>query len=422
MKLGRKTAGLATFSLRRGALSAGSILAASLAAASLLSGCGDFWQAPATTASTTTCTTDCSTATSGNFFILNAGSTPQVVGESVVYGTTLAQTTGSPWAVNGTPYAMAINPTGTFLMVSSTSGVYAYPVSDGQLGTAVNVTGDQTAYGVAVDATGSWLIEAIPGAAIGSVALGAIPINTSTGAGVGAEQNVSFNVTNATLQTNRLVISGDNDHIFVSLGAGGTLVVPFNANVASGGNPLGATATTIPVVSTSGQALSVAVDPGTTPRVFYIGETLASGGTTGGVRVFNYSSLGTTTLTQATGSPIASGGLAPNFLLPTADGNYVYAANGTGASSAGNITGFTITASSAATPVYTITTGSTTAAGVQPLAMAEDATDAFVVEVGSLGSPYLDVYAFDSSILGQLDSQVTSTTSAGSIAIVAEPY
>jgi len=397
---------------------AGVMLACTLLTAALLTGCGNFWQAPSTTTTGTSgCTTNCSTATSGGFYILNAGNTPEVVGESIVSGT-LTSITGSPWTVSGTPYAMSVDPSGGFLIVSSTSGVFSYPITSGELGTAVVVSSDQ-AYGVQVDSTSSWLIEAIPGTA--GVTIGAVPIDSATGASAGSEQTVSFNITNAALQTNRLVISGDNKNIFLSLGAGGTLIVPFNASVATGGNPLSTKATTLPVVATSGSALAVAVDPGTTPRLFYVGETLGSGGNTGGLRVFNYSSLGSSTLTQATGSPLASGGLAPNFILPASGGAYVYVANGTGTTSAGVIGGFTVTASTAATPVYSIASLSTIASGVQPLAMAEESSSTFVLEVGSLGSPYFEAYDFDSTTLGQLDSQIVSTTSAGSIAIVAVP-
>jgi hypothetical protein len=383
-----------------------------------VTGCGDFWQAPSTTP-TTTCTTNCTTATSGNFYILNAGLSPEVVGESIVTGV-LTSLSGSPWAVQGTPYSMAIAPsTGNFLIVSSTSGVFAYPITNGVLGTATVVSTDQ-AFVVQVDATSSWLIEAIPGT--GGLTLGAIPINTTTGAVNGTEQTVSFNVTNAVVQPNGMTISGDNANIFVALGAGGTIVVPFNANVTTGSNPLSTRATTVAVANSGGSALSVAVDPGTAPRLFYVGETLAgTSGATGGMRVFNYASLSSSTLTQVTGSPIATGGLAPNFILPISSGDYVYVANGQGTSAAGNITGFTITASTTTPVTYSLAADTTTAAGVQPLSMAEDSTGAFVLEVGSLGSPYFDSYTFDSTTLGQLDSQIISTTSASSIAIVATP-
>jgi len=377
-------------------------------------GCGDFWQAPNT--GTGTCTTNCTTASSSNFYILDGGSSPGIVGASIVSGV-LTTISGSPWTVQGLPYSMAIDPAGNFLIVSTTSGVFSFPITNGTLGTAVTVSTDQ-AGAVQVDATSSWLIEAIAGT--GGVTMGAIPIDPTTGAGNGSEQNVSFTVANASLQSNRMVISGDNLNIFVSLGAGGTVVVPFNAAPAAGANPLSSKATTIAVATTGGSSLSVAVDPGTTPRLFYIGETLGNtAGTSGGLRVFNYSSLGGT-LTQATGSPIASGGLAPNFILPIDAGKYVYAANGQG-TSAGNIAGFTITASSATPAVYTVATDTTTAAGEQPLGMAEDSTDTFVFEVGTAGSPYFDAYTFDATSLGQLDSQVTATAAGSSVAIVAAP-
>jgi hypothetical protein len=378
-------------------------------------GCGDFWQAPTTT-TTGTCTTNCTTASSNNFYILDGGTSPGIVGNSIVSGT-LTAISGSSWPIQGLPYSMSIDPAGNFLIVSSTSGVFSFPITNGTLGTAVTVSTDQAA-AVQVDTTSSWLIEAIAGT--GGVTMGAIPIDPTTGAGTGTELNVSLSVTNADLQSNQMAISGDDDNVFVALGTGGTVIVPFNAAAATGTNPFGSKYTTIGVANTGGSALSVAVDPGATPRLFYVGEVLGdTAGTSGGLRIFNYSSLGGT-LTQATGSPIASGGLAPNFVLPASTGNYVYVANGQG-TSAGNIAGFTITASSATPAVYTIATDTTTAAGEQPLGMAEDSTNTFVFEVGSAGSPYFDAFTFDSTVLGQLDSQITSTTEGNAVAIVAAP-
>jgi large repetitive protein len=384
-------------------------------------GCGDFWQAPSSTSTSTStsCTTNCSTASSGNFYILNASATAasQIEGFAIVNGA-LTPISGSPWTLAGTGYSMAVAPNGDFLMAATTSGVFSFPLTNGALGTGVQVTTDQ-AFGVQVDATNSWLLEAIPGT--GGLSLGAVPINTLTGAGNGTEQTASFTVTNASVQPNQMVISGDNDHIFVALGAGGTLVETFNSAVSSGSNPLGSKANTIPVVTAGGTALSVGVDAGTAPGLFYIGETLASAGTAGGLRVFNYSSLTSSTLTQVANSPFASGGLAPNFILPATQGGYVYVANGEGTTSAGNISGFTITSTGTTTLTYTVTAGTSTATGVDPLSMAEDSSGTFVFEVGSLGSPYFDSYSFDTTTLGQLDTQLTSTTSTGSIAIVATP-
>jgi hypothetical protein len=343
---------------------------------------------------------------------LNGGTSGSISGYNV--NSSSLKSVGSSVSLTGvTPIAMAIAPNGKFLMVSTGSGVFAYPITNGVVGSSgVSVTGD-VANSIEIDTTSSWLLEAIPplGTAI-YPALSAVPINPSTGAYTQATiQSLSLQVANASLPNGRLAISGDDKNVFVALETGGTAVVPFNNGSAS---PLSSTATVIGVAHTSGSALSVAVDPGTSPRLFYIGETLGdSGGTAGGLRAFTYASLSTpSSLVPATGSPIASGGLGPTFILPEAAGNYVYVAD-----NAGSIYGFGITGSSGS---YTISTAGSVSAGSQPLGMAEDSTGSFIFEVGSAGSPYFDAYSFQAST-GQLTSQVTSTSAATSIAIAAAP-
>jgi len=381
-----------------------------LAAAPFVAGCGNFWQAP-NKSTTTTCATNCS-ASSGDFYLLNAGSTPQIVGESIVSGT-LTALSGSPvdLPTDVTPTAMAIAPNGNFLVVSTSSGVLSYPISSGVLGTAVSVDLD-LASAVRVDSTSSWLIEAIPG--LGGVSLAAVALDSSTGAAASAAASapsVSFTVANATVE--EMVISPDNSNIFVALGAGGTIVVPFNAS--SSASPFGSkpSAATIPVLN-SGEALSVAVD--SSNRLFYIGETLAVSNS-GGLRAFTYASLSTSQLVNAAGSPIASGGMQPRFILPVASPDYVYVANGTGSNTAGNITGFEVTANGSS---YSLTTGGSVTVGVLPLGLAYDSTGALLLEAGS-NSPYFASFTFDSTTTGQLDPQLTSTTSANYIAIVEAP-
>jgi len=385
-----------------------------LVAVVFLAGCGDFWQAP-NGGGSGGCTANCTTATSGNFYILNNGTTPQIVGEVIVKGT-LTSITGSPWTLPASANAMAISPNGNLLFVSTTAGVYAYPISSGVLGTAKQVTTDAAALAIGVDTTNSWLIEAIQ--ATGGVTMGAAPINPTTGASTGTEQTATFAVTNASVQSGQMAVSPDNANIFVALGTGGTVVVPFNAGVVSGANPLGSTATTIAPKTSGGAALSVAVDPSTAPRLFYIGETLGnSAGNSGGLRAFVYSSLGAT-LTQATGSPIAAGQLSPSFILPDASGSFIYVADGAGQSSAGTINSFAITSSGGA---FTIAAGSSIAAGKLPIGLAEDNTSTFLFAVNSLGNPYFAPYTFDATTAGKLDAQNTANTGASPIAIVAAP-
>ena len=234
-----------------------------LVAVFFLTGCGDFWQAPSSSSNNGSCTTNCTTASSGNFYILNAGSTsagtsPEILGYTVVSGT-LTKISGSPWTLPASPYAMAISPSSDLLFVSTTAGVYVYPISSGVLGTATTVTQDRTAYAVGVDTTGAWLIETLP--ATGGVTMAAIPIDSSTGASNGTEQTASYTVTNAALQQGQMAISPDDSNILVALGTGGTIVVPFTASTTSGNNPFGTTAKIIAPNTTGGAALSVAVDP-----------------------------------------------------------------------------------------------------------------------------------------------------------------
>jgi 6-phosphogluconolactonase (cycloisomerase 2 family) len=115
--------------------------------------------------------------------------------------------------------------------------------------------------------------------------------------------------------------------------------------------------------------------------------------------------------------------LTPVSILPTAYGGYVYVANSTVSnSSTGNIAGFAISASSNA---YSLTSLSgTTAAGTTPADLAEDSTGSVVLLVNSGGSPDLDVYTFDTTTLGKLDSALTFSTGTdpvGALAIAAAP-
>jgi hypothetical protein len=358
-----------------------------------------------------TCTT--AATTSGNFYILNSsidtGSTNTIAGY-YINASGLHAISGSSSTLNGEGYAVAMAPNGKFLCVSSTDGVYAYPISGGALGTGVRVTQD-LAYSIQIDSTDSWLLEAVPLAnGNAGVTLNAVNINSTNGTYIlnSSIPTVPFPIANASLALGQMVISPDNKFIFVALETGGTIVVPFNSS-----NPLptGVTYTYISA-DNGGSVLSVAVDPSSTPRLFYIGQSLGdTTGKTGGLRAFNYASL--PSISEISSSKIASGGLVPNFILPVATPDYVYVADGTG-----SITGFSVTGSGSS---YTLATGSTVTAGDEASGMALDSTGSYVFEVSWSGSPYFDAYTFDANTTGQLDSQVTSTAPANSIAVVAAP-
>ncbi len=388
-----------------------------LATSVLVAGCKGFWDAPPSTSTTTTTPT---TLSSGVFYVLNQ-TTKQIAVYSISSGS-LVQVSGSPYTLAATPNCIAVAPGGGFLYVGTNAGIYLYTIGPGGALTAGNGGGTISSdIPAALEVSGSWLVDAFaPNSTGTSVQIDAIPIDMTTGlyAGSGgAPPSQTFNnLTNAAVK--QMVISPDGDNVFVALSGAGTLIDPFTTGNA---NPLGGTASPIGVLNSGGSALSVAVDP--TERLFYVGETLAnSSANSGGLRVFNYSSLGGI-LTQASGSPIASGGLSPNAILPIASGEYAYVANGQGETGAGNIAWFPISASGT---TYSIAAGSTIASGIFPVGLAEDSDDNFVLAVSdggqtSSGNPDLEAFTMSSGTLTAALTSTTGTDPVGAIAIAALP-
>jgi 6-phosphogluconolactonase (cycloisomerase 2 family) len=357
------------------------------AAVLALSGCKGFWDA---TTSTTTTTT---TLTSGHVYVLNAGS-DEIAGYYVNAGT-LTALSSSPYAVPATPLALAVAPDNDFLYVSTVSGIYVYTIASSGALTISNgssvITSDP-ATSMAISSGSNWLVEAVSGLSSAY----ALAVTPSTGL-LRSTTEQSRTLPASTIQ--QVTMAPDDSYAIVSMGTGGTAVIPFTTGNT---NPFGSV-TTIDTVSSSGSALSAAVDP--SERVLYIGETAAvSGSNSGGIRVINLS-----TLVEQSGSPYASGGLAPYWILPESGGSYVYAVNRqTSSGSTGVLKGFTLSESSS---VYTLTAMSSTfTAGKHPVAAVEDNSDQFVFVVNYDGSYDLMGYVFDSSTAGALDEVVASST------------
>jgi len=356
-----------------------------------------------------TSSSSCSTAgSSGNFYILN---TTSVTGYSITAGA-LTVISGSSSTVTSAS-AIAIDPTGSFLYVASAAGITIYSIdsSTGALTQGSVVYGDPVSNALQVDPTGNWLLDA---SLTGT--LYAIPI-TSTGTEDTTRTVQTVSLAGPTVEPGGMAISpsgfSNASIISVALGSTGTQTLPFTTG---SDTPIGAayTPTVPPYNNSGGAALSVAIDPQN--RLMYVGETGAfpsSNTDSGALRVFTINASSLTEFTYANKIPYASGGLSPHAILPISTGKYVYVANGEG-TAAGNITGFAVTTTA-------LTLGSTAAAGVTPLGLAEDSTNSYVFEVGSAGRPYFDAYTFDTTTPGQLDSKVTSTAQASSIAIVATP-
>ena len=367
-----------------------------------LAGCSGFWDQPVTPVPPTT-------LTSGFFYVLNFAAS-QLAGFYVKAGVTTA-VPGSPSTLNAAPIAITVAPNNAFLYVSTLTGIYLYTVSTstGQLtlaNSAQQISADQAA-SMQVDSTSSWLIEAVTG----SPNLFAIHVSPTDGTVVSSiPQSVPLPV--STIQ--QIAISPDNTFAYVAMGPGGTAVVPFNAS--SSGNPFGSVVT-IPAKSAAGGALSVAVDPitatTTTPRLLYIGETaVTAGNNTGGLRVFDYS-----TLQEITGSPFAINGLAPVSILPFSTGDFVYVLNRqVSGSTTGVITGFSITASGTSLALTPL--GDTFAAGTTPQSMVEDSSGAFIFAVNFGGNPDLTGYTINSTKAGYLDKVISSATGTAPVSAI----
>ena len=368
-------------------------------AAFCLTGCSGFWNAPPSTGGGGG--TGTTTLSSGDIYVLNVA-TNQMVGLFVNTGK-LTALPGSPYTLSAAPIAIAVAPNNAFLYVSTLGGIFVYNVntSTGQLtiGNSGQPISNDPATSMQVDSTSTWLVEGVSGASN----LFAVHVSASTGLlASNTEQTVVLPST--TLQ--QVAVSPDDTFVLAAMGSGGTATIPFNPNNA---DPFG-TVGTITVKNTAGAALSVAFDPivtgSTAPRLFYIGESVATSGTsnTGGLRAFNFS-----TVKEITGSPFAIGGLAPASILPFSTGDFVYVVSKqTSSGTTGVIAGFSITSASSALTLTAL--GSSFATGTNPQAMVEDSTHAFVFAADFGGSPDLIGYTIDTTKAGILDPVISNAT------------
>lgn len=363
----------------------------------MCTGCGGFWDVSTTSSSTVTSTT----LSSGYFYMLDSA-TSQIIVFEIESGTL---TEIASYAPPSTPLAMAVAPDNDFLLVSTSSGIYSYAISDGALTLDTAAISSDPAVAMQVDADSEWLIET---SATGYLYV--IPVLASSGEADSSRSTAEVAFSNTAV--NQIAVAPNDKYVFVACGTSGTLAYSFSP---SSSDPIGSSAyaTIDPVNTSDGAALSVAVDPST--RLLYIGESAATS-SGGGLRAYTIGTSGA--LTALSDSPRYSGGTGPHAILPKSTGDYVYVANWDG-TSAGNITGFKISDSDSE---YTLTKlSSSVATGIEPMSLAEDSNENFVLAASKSGSPYFDAYFFDSDTAGQLDTTIKSSSFAAS-SIAAQRY
>jgi 6-phosphogluconolactonase (cycloisomerase 2 family) len=392
-----------------------------LTASLFLGGCKGFWDP---LPSTGTGTTGSTTLSSGPFYVINQG-TRQLIAYNIVTG--VLQTIGSAITLPGAPTCLAIAPNGKWLYVGTASGILLYDINSGGALTAGNngtTISSDVVSALQVDSTNANLVGAWVQSTTAQIQ--SIPLNgTGTPSGVAAKTASVTSLTGASPAVHQLAITPDNAYVIVALGTAGTVIVPF---ASSGGVTAGNYTPQIKVLNNGGAALSVAVDPITTTntssRLLYIGETLATSTTSGGLRAIDYSTVGTGSPADITGSPFSiSGAVAPNFIFPLPTADYVYVANGNGSTSAGNIAWYSITGSGSSTEFTFINTVS---AGVQPIGLTEDNESNFLLAVATGGStnagdPDLEAYTISTGALTSVLTAKTGNDPVIATAIVAAP-
>jgi 6-phosphogluconolactonase (cycloisomerase 2 family) len=118
-----------------------------------------------------------------------------------------------------------------------------------------------------------------------------------------------------------------------------------------------------------------------------------------GIRVFTISSGGS--LKEISGSPFTSQ-LGPSSIVVDPTNTYVYVAN----KGSSVITGYTLDASGSLTPL----SSSPFTSGSAPVSMSLDSTGKYLLVINNGGSPDIQVFSFDATTGGKLDSVTTGAT------------
>jgi 6-phosphogluconolactonase (cycloisomerase 2 family) len=358
---------------RAGALAMGAFLLG----LPLLTGCGEFFT-PVNNGGGTTGSTTYVYVTNED----SSGSGGTVSAYSLTSGV-LTALSGSPYTLSATPTSIVVAPNNAFLYVGTNLGIFLYTI--GTDGTLTEGNSDTIVYegpsqiqSMAVDSTSSWLIIANQN----STELDALPIDATTGVPPSSTP-ATFTLSAASPQ--QITLSKANSAVYVALGTGGTQAIGFNAGNTSG-KPWG-TAVNIALEAKGGSDNAVAVDP--TSAYLYIAEA-----TSNVLRTFTIANLSAKEVDYPTGN-------GPSAILADPTGAYVYVTNETD----NTITGF-----SASAGALTALGDSPFGTAKGPVAIAEDSTKAYVVDIGFGTNPNMWIYAYDGTTAGTLDVKATTST------------
>lgn len=386
-------------------------------ALSLTIGCGNFWVYPGSA------TGSGGGAGTGDYVYVASATNQMVAGFTVGTGT-LTAIAGLPSALGFTPTAMAVNPANSMLFVSSSSGIYTYSIgSNGALNLESSgvTSGLSDVVSMAVSPDGQWLFALDGIATANQVMVQEFQINSSGALSTMTSGGATYTVTYAIMPPASPIAPpspgaigvatvGSGLDVFVALGTGGDLVIPFNTSTGAQSTQ---TAVQFPVPTggsqyTSDNALAVS------NSILYVvraNSTLA-----GALAAYSVgaNSNGTPALSLV---GQAATGLEPSAVVVNKAGTDVYVANKID-NTTGTISGFSIGNNGAPTALSPATFSS--GLGSTPVALAVDNSKNYLLAISSGGKPDLTMYSYDSTTPGNLDfstSGTTGTQPAGAVAI-----
>ncbi len=332
-----------------------------------------------------------SAAVNSNIYVANA-TAETIAGYSLSAGS-LSNLPGSPYTLGQVPTAIATTPDGSLLYMATAANLYVYAIgANGAL--ALGASGQPVASvslptDMVIDKTGNWLFIVSSTTA----ALYEYQIDPSTGTltpVLNSPVALSGNAAQVYITpNNQNVYVGESANTSGSTIVGGIEVYSLYASTGSLGSHLRFPAKTL---LSSDDALT----SDATSKFLFVGETAS------GIRVFNIGSGGS--LSEVSGSPFSTGSYTGPIALTVGPTNtYVYVAYHT----TSEISGYTIGTTGALT---LLSSSPFSGAGTYPVAMSLDLSGDYMAVAASGGYPDLEIFSFDTTTPGKLDSVIRQAT------------
>jgi 6-phosphogluconolactonase len=309
---------------------------------------------------------------------------------------TLTAISGATETLEVPPQTLAVTPSNSYLYVCASGVLYGYAITSGTGAlTQVKTTAGGIALenanmiSMAVSPDGKWLLGLDSRQDL--VQIDEFSIDTTTGL-LGVADGVQYALKSGDpIVASNLSISPKGDFLAASLGTGGLVNFTFTTSTGAITAPQELTAST----TSSGDQASVF---DSTSSVLYV----AVSGTNAGVYPYTIGNGGV--LTQVKGAPFPVGA-GPASIVIDKTGKYLYVGNRT----AGSISGFLI----ASGGVLTTLSGSPYGAGTTVTGLGYDNSGDYLLSTTSGASPDLEMFSFDATTGGKLNSATSAMTGNG---------